>query len=134
MKLRNSPSAKIAIVDDSDLTRRTIVEILEKEGLEIVGDANSAERALQIAATTPVNIFLIDVVMPDVGGLELLKHIINNYQGIYVIMMSSLNSEDINLEAISNGALDVLQKPFDKETLIKSVTKIAQRIEKENSR
>jgi DNA-binding NarL/FixJ family response regulator len=134
MKLRNSPFAKIAIVDDSDLTRKTIIEILEKEGLEIVGDANSAERALQLAATTPVNIFLIDVVMPDVGGLELLKHIINNYQGIYVIMMSSLNSEDINLEAISNGALDVLQKPFDKETLLKAVLKIAQRIEKENSR
>jgi DNA-binding NarL/FixJ family response regulator len=134
MKLRNSPFAKIAVVDDSDLTRKTIIEILEKEGLEIVGDANSAERALQLAATTPVNIFLIDVVMPDVGGLELLKHIINNYQGIYVIMMSSLNSEEINLEAISNGALDVLQKPFDKETLLKAVLKIAQRIEKENSR
>jgi DNA-binding response OmpR family regulator len=134
MKLRNSPLAKIAVVDDSDLTRKTIIEILEKEGFEVVGDANSAERALQLAATTQVNIFLIDVVMPDVGGLELLKHIINNYQGIYIIMMSSLNSEEINLEAISNGALDVLQKPFDKDTLLKSVLKIAQRIEKENTR
>ncbi len=134
MKLRNSPQAKIAVVDDSELSRKTIIEILTAEGLEIVGEASSAERALQIAASTDVNIFLIDVVMPEVSGLELLKHLIDNYQGIYIIIMSSLNSEEINLDAISSGAMDVLQKPFDKDTLIKSVTKIVQRIVKENTR
>lgn len=123
---------KIAVVDDADFSRRTVVEILERDGFEVVGQAGSAEDAIGILSTTKANLFLIDVVMPNISGIELSKKLteISN-RPITIIMMSSLDLENIIIESISNGAIDFLTKPFDSETLIKSVTKVANDLAKE---
>ncbi len=117
---------KIAVVDDADFSRRTAVEILEKEGFEVVGQAGNAEDAIGMVTGTKANLFLIDVVMPNISGIELAKKLnqVSN-RPITIIMMSSLDLENIIIESISNGAIDFIAKPFDAETLIKSVTKVA---------
>jgi two-component system chemotaxis response regulator CheY len=71
--------------------------------------------------------------MPEISGLELTKHLQEKTQGEkFIIMMSSLNIESMVIESISNGASDFLQKPFDREDLIKAVEKVERIVEKEN--
>ncbi len=123
---------KVLVVDDSTFTRRSIIEILTNEGFNVVGEAKSAEDAIQIAHTSKPNIFLIDIVMPEISGLELAKHFQEKISGDkYIIMMSSLTIDSIVIESISNGAIDFLQKPFERDDLIKAVSKIAKLLEKD---
>lgn len=130
---RNHQLLKILIVDDSTFNRRTMSDILTEEGFNVVGSAASAEEAIQIAHTAKPNLIFIDIVMPDISGLELTKHFQEKAQGEkFIIMMSSLNIESMVIESISQGATDFLQKPFDKSDLIKAVEKIERLVEKES--
>lgn len=129
---RSHDKLKILIVDDSDFNRRSMADILTSEGFNVVGLAKSAEEAIQIAHTTKANLIFIDVVMPDISGLELTKHFQEKQAGErFLIMMSSLNIESIVIESISNGAIDFLQKPFERDDLIKAVEKIERLLEKD---
>ncbi len=130
---RNHDKLKILIVDDSDFNRRNMMDILTYEGFNVVGQAASAEDAIQIAHTNKPNLIFIDIVMPEISGLELTKHLQEKMSGEkYIIMMSSLNIESMIIESISNGATDFLQKPFAREDLIKAVEKVERIVEKEN--
>lgn len=131
MSRKKSVVLNIVVVDDSEYSRKSVVEILESEGYNVVGTASNAEEAVQLSATVNANLWLIDVVMPDVSGIELSKLVSEKKMNVYIIMMSSLNMESIIIESISNGAIDFLQKPFDKKMLLSSVEKIAQLIENE---
>ncbi len=123
---------KILVVDDADFSRKSIAEILTSEGYSVVGLAKSAEEAIQIAHTSKPNLFLLDIVMPEISGLELAKHFQDKVQGDkYIIMMSSLTIDSIVIESISNGAIDFLQKPFERDDLIKAVSKIEKMIQKD---
>ncbi len=115
---------KIVVIDDSDFSRKATIEILTEAGYNVVGEANSAEGAMNLIATSKADLYIIDVVMPEVSGIELAKLISEKSIGVYIIMMSSLSNENIIIESISSGALDFLQKPFEKNELLSSVGKI----------
>jgi len=129
MALQKDTDLKIVVVDDSDLSRKSIIEILDRYGYDIVGQASSAELALPMAGTTAANLFIIDVVMPEVSGLELAKTLSELSKPINMIMMSSLDTESVVIESISSGALDFLAKPFTENNLIQSVEKIKKILE-----
>ncbi|OFZ20804.1 MAG: hypothetical protein A2202_06605 [Bdellovibrionales bacterium RIFOXYA1_FULL_36_14] len=121
---------KIAVVDDSSFSRKTMIEILEEDGHIVVGEASNAEMAIQIAHTTNVDLFIIDVVMPEVSGIELMNALKEYKKKSFAyILISSLNVESVIIDAISGGAQDFISKPFDKNDLLSSVNKIAQNIE-----
>lgn len=125
MELVNKKTgALIAVVDDNELSRRSVVEILERENYHVVGSAANATKALELQASTSPNIFIIDIVMPGISGIELAKKILDKNANIGIIMTSSLNNQGIIIEAISSGAMDFLKKPFTKEDLLSSVEKI----------
>lgn len=122
---RHHDIIKILIVDDSDFSRKLMSDILLAEGYNLVGVANSAEEGIQIAHSAKPNVIFIDIVMPQVSGLELAKHFQEKNPGEkFIIMMSSLNIESMVIESISNGATDFLQKPFTADDLIHTVEKI----------
>ena len=127
---RNHDKLKILIVDDSTFNRKTMVDILTFEGFNVIGQAASAEEALQITHALKPNLIFVDIVMPDISGLELTKHLQEKGSGQkFIIMMSSLNIESIVIESISNGATDFLQKPFERDDLIKAVEKVERMVE-----
>jgi DNA-binding NarL/FixJ family response regulator len=115
---------KIAVVDDSEFSRRSIVEILEGEGFNVVGQAGSAEEGLSLSANSGADVYIIDVIMPERSGIEMAKVLSEKTMNASIIMISSLNMESIVIESISSGAIDFLAKPFLPEDLIKSVRKI----------
>jgi len=130
---RNHDKLKILIVDDSEFNRKSMIEILTYEGFNVIGQASSAEEAIQIAHSAKPNLIFVDIVMPEISGLELTKHLQEKGAGEkFIIMMSSLNIESIVIESISNGATDFLQKPFDRDDLIKAVEKVERIVEKDN--
>lgn len=124
---------KIMIVDDSEIARISTKAILEQEGYEVVATVSNAQEALKLAFELSPNLFIIDVVMPQVSGLELTESIVNNFLEPKVIMMSSLDIETVCIDSISSGAQDFLVKPFKKEDLLKSVEKMVFDIIKEKA-
>lgn len=115
---------KVVIVDDSDFSRSIIRKMLVEEGIEVVGEANSAEAALQVIKSKTPNIVITDIVMPEVSGIELTEKINQTFDDISVIVISSLSQEHIVLEAIGAGASDFIAKPIQKQQLLDSLEKI----------
>tara|TARA_Y100000296_G_scaffold32305_1_gene37409 strand:- start:27 stop:452 length:426 start_codon:yes stop_codon:yes gene_type:complete len=131
-KNARSGHARVLIIDDSDLSRRTVAGILEREGFNVVGQAANAEQGMQQAYSTGANVFLIDVVMPDISGIEVANYIRENIKEPRIIMMSSLDIESVIIESISSGAIDFLSKPFEERDLIRAVEKIDIELQKEH--
>lgn len=120
----NHSDMKVVIVDDSDFARSLIRRMLTEEGIEIVGEANSAESALVVVKEKKPNIVITDIVMPEISGIELTEKITENFDDISVIVISSLSQEHVVLEAIGAGASDFIAKPVQKQQLIDSMEKI----------
>ena len=129
MEENGKEALKIVVVEDSNLARKAIIDTLEQEGFEIVGEAPSAEKAMVLLQNSGCNCLIIDIVMPEISGIELAQALSELKNKMTIIMMSSLKQEDIIIESIAVGAIDFLQKPFEKETLIKSVKKAEQDLE-----
>jgi two-component system chemotaxis response regulator CheY len=115
---------KVIIVDDSDFSRSIIRKMLTEEGIQIVGEASSAESALVLVKQKKPNIVITDIVMPEISGIELTSKISQNFDQVSVIVISSLSQEHVVLEAISAGASDFIAKPVQKQHLIDSIVKI----------
>ena len=118
-------SLEIVIVDDSAYLRRYISNTLEEAGFYIVGQAANAEEGIRLSATSSANLFIVDILMPKKSGIDLLQAMSeNNYKG-YFIVTSSLTTDNIVVEAFRCGAIDFLRKPFERDSLIKSVKKVS---------
>lgn len=120
----NPADVKIIIVDDSDFSRSVINKMLSEEGFQIIGEASSAEAALPMIKEKKPDIVIVDIVMPNVSGLELTEKLNQSAPNVSVIMVSSLSQEHIVLDAISAGASDFIAKPIQKQQLVDSVEKI----------
>lgn len=105
---------KALIVDDTVTYRKILSDILsEMPDLEIVGTAPNGVIALRKIALQPVDIVLLDLFMPEMDGIETLKHIRKDYPKTKVVMVSSGNPTDIKdtISALELGAIDFIQKP-----------------------
>lgn len=98
--------------------------MLTEEGVDIVGEAGSAEAALLVIKEKKPNIVITDIVMPEISGIELTEKINQNFSDVAVIVISSLSQEHVVLEAIGAGASDFIAKPIQKQQLIDSLEKI----------
>lgn len=122
---------RVLIVDDSDFSRNSIKQMLEDTPFQVIGEAASAKDAINILKDRKAHIAIVDIVMPEVSGIELTEKIHQSFKDLYVVIISSLAQENIIMDSISAGASDFLQKPFDKETLLNSLEKVASSIQEE---
>jgi two-component system chemotaxis response regulator CheY len=129
--IMSSNKIRIVVVDDSEFSRQATVEILGEAGFDVVGSFGSAEEVLQFIKVSEADLYLIDVVMPEMSGIELAKEVSGLMSENRIIMMSSLNTENIVIESISNGAIDFLPKPFEKDDLIRAVQKVTTDLSKD---
>ena len=128
--MSENKSLKVFIVDDSDFARSLMSKMVVQAGHLVVGEASGAEAALLSIKDADPNVVITDIVMPEISGIELTEKITQSYNGIYVIVVSSLSQEHIVLEAIGAGASDFIPKPIEKQQLIDSLDKIQQQIMK----
>lgn len=118
---------RILIVDDSDFSRMNMAKMLSDPRYNIIGEASSAKEAKTILQDRKAHLAILDVVMPEVSGIELAHYISDNHKDTAIMMVSSLAGESIIIDSISAGASDYLQKPFKKADFISSIEKILER-------
>ncbi|MGO1057586.1 response regulator [Planococcus sp. FY231025] len=102
----------ILIVDDQTGIRLLLNEVFKKEGFHTLLAANG-KQALQQAEETPPDIVLLDMKIPGMDGIEILKGLKKLQQDIRVIMMTAYGELDVIEESIDNGACCYFTKPFD---------------------
>ncbi|VAX24487.1 Chemotaxis response regulator protein-glutamate methylesterase CheB [hydrothermal vent metagenome] len=110
-------SIKTLIVDDMVLYRKMLSDVLAEHGdVEVIGVAANGSIALRKMEQSRVDLVFMDMYMPEMNGLETLKHIRQRFPETKVIMISGVASRegDVILEALANGALDFIQKPSGK--------------------
>ena len=115
---------KIVIVDDSPQIRKSLREILEKHRYEVVGEAGTGLEALTLVKTLSPDIVMLDIIMPQLGGIETLRflHTIDN--NLKIIMVSALDSLDRVKECMKAGANHYIIKPFDPEKVKEIIEKV----------
>jgi class 3 adenylate cyclase/CheY-like chemotaxis protein len=109
-----SPRHVILVVDDNEENRDMLARRLRRQGYEVV-TASGGRAALDMLATTPVDLLLLDVMMPDLDGYAVLQQVKGNpaLRDIPVLMISALDELDSVVRCIQLGAEDYLGKPFD---------------------
>lgn len=105
---------KVLIVDDSSVFRKVLKEIVIAIGVtKLIYTAGDGIEALDRLKYSEIDIVLLDIVMPKLGGLETLKIIVDKYPHIKVIIVSGISDHNIKLtmEALNCGAIDFIKKP-----------------------
>lgn len=117
---------KALVVDDSAFTLKQITQILMSAGIEVVGNAPRGEDAIRMYKELYPNVDFItlDITMPDIDGLQVLKEILSFDKNAKVIMVTALGREDIVKTAIMNGAKGFILKPLDRLKVLERIKAI----------
>lgn len=111
---------KILITDDSKLLRKKLRLELEALGCEVLEAENGKEAVMIDLQEKPDGVFL-DIVMPEVGGIEALQVIREVNPEMPVVMLSSAGTPQKMMETLRMGALDFIQKPYTTEQIKKAL-------------
>lgn len=112
---------RILIVDDSFYMRTMLKNMLTDAGYEVVGEAANGAQAVEMATSTNPDLITLDVILPDNTGLDVLKSLRQTQPNAKVVMCSAVGQEVIVNEAIENGALAYIVKPFSEEKVLEIV-------------
>jgi DNA-binding response OmpR family regulator len=115
---------KILLVDDEAEFASTLAERLELRGYRVT-IANDGEEALQIVQDDPPQVVILDVRMPGLGGLEVLKRIKMEHRGLPVILLTGVGSTKDGIQGMQLGAFDYLMKPIRIEELTEKIREAA---------
>ncbi|RLB69610.1 MAG: two-component system response regulator, partial [Deltaproteobacteria bacterium] len=118
---------KILLVDDEKIQRELLQGFLENQGYEVVAAADGS-RALEIVASTPVPLVLLDHKMPGLTGDEVLARMKEINPEIRALMITAYGDVDTAVKVMKLGADDFLSKPVNLETLLAKIRKIEQDI------
>lgn len=117
---------KVLIVDDTRFLRETLKEILRKAGYEVVGEAENGLKAVELFKQLEPDLVTLDITMPEMNGIEVLKEIKSLQQDAKVIMCSAMGQQKMVVEAIEAGAKDFVTKPFDETRVLEAVKHVLQ--------
>src|SRR5437762_1443200 len=109
--------AKILVADDQELMRDSLAATLAREGHEVVAAGDGAAAASRLASGTRFDLFITDLKMPKMTGIELLAEAKKLRPDMPVVLMTAFASVQTAVEAMKLGAYDYIQKPFDGEEI-----------------
>lgn len=107
----------VLIIDDEASLRQTMARILQRAGYEVTTAANGKD-GLALVSAHPFDLVYLDIRMPDVSGLELLKTIHASHPDLPVILFTAQPDLNSAVEALRRGAIDYLLKPLKPQTVI----------------
>lgn len=127
-------SVRILIADDAAFMRTVLRDTLKKEGYEIAGEAVDGEQALARFRELRPDLMTLDITMPKMDGLAVLKHVRAEDPRARVVMCSALGQESVVKDALLSGARDYLIKPFESDQVLATIRRaLLERQEKPNS-
>ena len=124
---------KILVLED-EIGIRSFVSInLKREGYEIIEAGTGAEAIEKINENNDISIALLDVMLPDMSGIEVCKYIRQKFDQVGIIMLTAKAQEEDKLEGFISGADDYIVKPFSIKELLVRVAALLRRVKKEES-
>ncbi|MHB8780818.1 MAG: response regulator [Candidatus Geothermincolia bacterium] len=115
------------IVDDALFMRMMIRDILVSVGIEVVGEAENGRDAVDEYERLKPDLVTMDIVMPEVDGIEAVKRILEADPEARIIMCSAMGQQPLVVEALEAGARDFIVKPFQPSKVIETVRKTLER-------
>jgi DNA-binding NtrC family response regulator len=118
--------ARVLIADDEPALRRTLARLLSARGLNVV-TADDGAMAMELLGRDTVDVALVDLMMPRIGGLELLDYVRKHHPDVEVVIMTAFGDVDTAVKAVRAGAYHFLTKPFrSNDEVVLTVTKAAE--------
>lgn len=121
-KIMNLQTTSILILDDESSINEEIGEYLDSKELKVFS-ATAPSEAFRILKSTPVDLAIIDIRLPEMSGLEVLKIMQNSYPNILTIIITGHGDMDSAIQALRLGAVDFFPKPFKLADLYASIEK-----------
>lgn len=115
--------ATILVVDDDPTLVEFLKLLLDSEGYQCF-EAYDGKMALEQIRRIQPELVLLDYMMPNMHGLDVLKNVSQNFGGSFVIMLTGKGSEEVAVECMKAGAADYVMKPFDNENLLAIVRNV----------
>lgn len=125
---------KILVLED-EIGIRSFVSInLKREGYEIIEAGTGSEAIEQLSNHPDISIALLDVMLPDMSGIDVCKFIRQQFDQIGIIMLTAKGQEEDKLEGFISGADDYMVKPFSIKELLVRVSALIRRVKKDDNK
>ena len=114
----------VLVCDDAIFMRTMIADILTHAGFEIVGEAETGLQAVDKYKQLKPDLVTMDIVMPDMGGIEAVREICKTDPEAKILMCSAMGQQALVVEAIQAGAKDFVVKPFQPSRVLEAVQRV----------
>lgn len=118
---------RVLITDDSKLLRKKLRQELEAMDCEVL-EAENGKDAVMMNLQEPIDCIFLDIVMPEVGGIEALQVIKEVNPDLPVVMLSSAGTPQKLMTTLKMGAMDFIQKPYSSDQIKKTIESIRKKV------
>ena len=121
---RSPVSHSVLICDDAIFMRTMLGDILQQAGFDVVGEAETGSQAVEKYRELRPDLVTMDIVMPDMGGIDAVREITKLDPMAKVLMCSAMGQQALVVEAIQAGAKDFVVKPFQPSRVLEAVQRV----------
>jgi two-component system chemotaxis response regulator CheY len=115
---------RVLVCDDAIFMRTMITDILSGAGYEVVGEAETGLQAIERYRELTPDLVTMDIVMPDMGGIDAVREIVKQDPNAKILMCSAMGQQALVVEAIQAGAKDFVVKPFQPSRVLEAVQRV----------
>ena len=117
---------KILIVDDHPMMRDALkMSLASEKDMKVIGEGNNGKEALKLLETLSPDIILMDLMMPEMNGLEATTNIFKNNPQARILILTSMEDEEHVVAAVQAGALGYFPKTAPRQFLLEAIRKVA---------
>ena len=115
---------RVLVVDDAAFVRLQLKEIFSQCGAVVVGEAANGAECLELYPLLKPDLVTMDITMPDVDGITVLRELKAKHPEAKVVMCSAMSQPEKFIDSIQSGAFDFIVKPFNKDKIKSILTKL----------
>jgi two-component system, chemotaxis family, chemotaxis protein CheY len=117
-------SRTVLICDDALFMRTMLAEILRQAEFDVIGEAQTGAEAVQKYRELRPELVTMDIVMPDMGGIDAVREIVRDFPDARILMCSAMGQQALVVEAIEAGARDFVVKPFHAARVLEAIQRV----------
>jgi DNA-binding NarL/FixJ family response regulator len=119
------PALRTIIADDDPLARRVVKAALQSAGVTVIAEAGTGREAVELAVHYRPDVVLMDIVMPDLNGLEATAQLAERAPDVKVVVLTASEDEELGLLGLRTGAVGFLNKDVDVDSLPRIIAGVA---------
>lgn len=115
---------RVLITDDTAFMRMTLRNVLEKNGYEVVAEAEDGFQAVEKYQELKPDLVTMDITMPNMDGITAIKKIMAEDPRAKIVVVSAMGQKALVIEALNSGAKDFIVKPFQPDRIVEALQKV----------